>query len=195
MAPVASRVVVKIFSQDSVLQRFVEQIIDEDMVEEIFKVFSQDSEWVHQRFVEQNHEAAWRGAVLRREEAHEVPRKPGHRFHEPFCWQSLALMIIRQSTEAFDFLRFSVIVDPDPEVVSPSARGKLDFKEPLVSDSSLPLRQSTKVLKNFTIFHVNANSDPEVLTSSSFSGGWRRCFFFAILKGVFGTPSTWTFGR
>ena len=40
-----------------VLQRFAEQTIDEDGVEEIFQVFSQDGEWVHQRFVQQNFEA------------------------------------------------------------------------------------------------------------------------------------------
>ena len=51
-------VVFKVFSQDRVLQRFVEQIIDEDaVVEEIVKIFSQDGEWVQQRFVELNHEA------------------------------------------------------------------------------------------------------------------------------------------
>ena len=89
MAPVVSLVVVKVFSQDSVLQRFVKQIIDEDVgTEEIFKVFSQDGEWVHQHFVEQTTKrrhapAAWRGSdgvVLRREDAQEVHLKPGHYF-------------------------------------------------------------------------------------------------------------------
>ena len=44
--------------QGLLLQLFVEQIIDEDVgMEEIFKVFSQDGEWVQQRFVKQNREA------------------------------------------------------------------------------------------------------------------------------------------
>ena len=43
----ASVKVFLVYSQDRVLQRFVEQNIDEDVgMEEIFKVFSQDSEWV-----------------------------------------------------------------------------------------------------------------------------------------------------
>ena len=45
-------------SQDKVLQRFVEQIIEDVLKDEIFKAFFQDRViWVQQRFVEQNLDA------------------------------------------------------------------------------------------------------------------------------------------
>ena len=69
--------VFKVFSQD----RFCSVLRSRSSTKTGFKIFSQDGKWVHQRFVEQIHDVAWRGsgdAVLRREEAHEVLWKPGH---------------------------------------------------------------------------------------------------------------------
>ena len=73
-----------------VLQRFAEQIIHEDVdMEEIFKVFSQDGEWVFSALCGAEPRNASRlsrghgsgGAVLRREEARGVHLEPGHHFY------------------------------------------------------------------------------------------------------------------
>ena len=128
-------------------------------------------EWVQQRFVEQNHEApciscaAWSDAFLQRDEAHEVPWKHGHYFCEPFDRPDTCPRVHTSVNGCFwtNFLRLYVKEDPDLEVVSPSALGNLDtsFTRTLYL-TVLALRQSTEVWKNFTIFSVNVNSDPEV---------------------------------
>ena len=62
------------------------------------------------------------GAVLRREEAHDVPWKPGHYFYEPLDRPDTCARVHTSVNEGFwtNFLRFSMKVDPDPEIVSPS---------------------------------------------------------------------------
>ena len=105
-----------------VLQRLAEQIIEDVGMEEIFKVFSQESEGF-QRFVEQTMKqrharAAWRGsdgAVLRREDAREVHLNRGRYFYEHLVSGSLApFASVCGDCEYFhDFLR---VLDSDPEV-------------------------------------------------------------------------------
>ena len=93
-------------------------------------------------------------------------------------------MFLRLSTKAFGTSFLCVLRESGP-----GSRGRLAvrtwksghfFHEPLVSDSLAPLRQSTEVWKKFKIFHVNANSDPEVHDGG---GGFFFCLFF--LKGRF----------
>ena len=49
--------VFEFFSQDRVLERFVVQFFEDEVVEEIFKVFLHVGVWVQQRFMEEKHEA------------------------------------------------------------------------------------------------------------------------------------------
>ena len=93
---------------DSVLQRFVEQIIFEDVVAE-------------------------------EKDAREAHRKPGHYFYELFVLPRVHASV----TEAFGRVCCGCL---RPEAVSPSALGNLDFYDPLASDSSHPVRQSTEAL-------------------------------------------------
>ena len=100
------------FLPGQVLQRLAEQIID-DVEEAGFNSAS----------CGRTSKRGSGGAVLRRGEALAVVTwKIGHHFCELHCiLQSLALVFMRQSTEAFGRIScvFYVIVDPDPEVDSP----------------------------------------------------------------------------
>ena len=103
--------------------------------------------------------AAWRGsggAVLRREEA--LTLSPLETWTLFRLCQTLALVFIRQSMNAFGRIScvFHVKVALDLEVVWPSELGNLDtsFTSPLYLTVA-PLRQSTEVFKNCTIFYVH----------------------------------------
>ena len=123
----------------------------------------------------------WRwsgGAVLRREEAHGVHLEPGHYFYEPLDLSDTGPRVLASVNEGFwtNFLRFNVKVDLDPEVVSPSALGNLDFlRAPHICRHFSQLRQSTEVWKNFTIFYVQRTWILRFMGSG----------FLALVQGVF----------
>ena len=92
-------VVVLVLSQNKVLQRFAEQILDDQVVDRVQQRFEeQDFEVPRVSLVQSG------GVVLRRgQAARALARKPGLYFYELLFWQTLALCL-RQSTEAFGIM-------------------------------------------------------------------------------------------
>ena len=127
-----------VLSQNKVLLRFVELIIDDLGLDR-----------VQQRFEEQDLEASrtslvevWRGsggAVLRRGQV-----SPGR--HLPSVCDSLRRLLE-------NVLRFSYVkVFSDPEVDSPQLLKIWIFTEPLISDSHLPRSRQLEALDDFHTF-------------------------------------------
>ena len=84
----------------------------------------------------------------------------GHYFYEPLDLSGTRPRVRRLLDE---FLAFQREVDPDPEVVSQSALGNLDFStSPLCLQALAPAASVYGGLEEFhDFFYVNENSDPE----------------------------------